>query len=304
MSSQTLSPMTNFAFERLQALSARAALIMLACAATLALMALAIPWGAAAESAAVSSNWSGYAVTSAFQGVHFSRVAGSWIEPHGRCTSGQETYSVAWVGLGGFNRGSHALEQAGTAVDCSRSGRALYSAWYELVPANPVTLNMTVHPGDAISASVAEKQGQTILQIRDLTSHVVRTAVRSASPLDLSSAEWIVEAPSICVSSERCNPLPLTDFGTISFSDASVSTTTTARAAIDARSLDVTQLELRDYANGKPGPQTPVTPATSVASALSATGNAFTVTWRPLAGEGAQEAPPHGLTSAAASIRR
>lgn len=288
--------------------------LSLAVAMALTVAILAAPAAALADSLAISSNWSGYAVTGASKSARFDRVAGSWIQPRGSCTAGQETYSVAWVGLGGFNRGSRALEQTGTALDCTRSGHAVYSAWYELVPANPVTMSLAVHPHDLIDASVAEKQGRTILQVRDLSTHASRTVVRRASTLDLSSAEWIVEAPSICITSGRCTPLPLTDFGTVSFFDASEDTETLARAAIDAQALQVTRLELRDYSDGRSGPRaTAAMAATGVASALSAAGNAFTVTWRALAGEGSQAQetrptpptpPPRGLTSAAASIRR
>ena len=279
--------------------------------------AAALPAGvtAAAQSSAVSANWAGYAVTGASKAARFDRVAGTWVQPAGKCTQGQETYSVSWVGLGGFNQGSKALEQDGTAVDCTRSGRAVYSAWYELVPSAPVTMKLTVHPGDRISASVARKAGKMILQVRDLTTNAARTAVRTFAKPDLSSAEWIVEAPSLCFTSTHCTPLPLTDFGTVSFSNASVNTSQSQRTAIDARSLKVTQLELRDYSNG-PGRRfsASVTPATGIASPLSASGNAFTVTWGELAGEGTAgssetpsepEGPPlPGFTSAAASIPR
>lgn len=278
-------------------------------------VALAPGAAAAAASSAVSANWAGYAVTSSSATARFNRVAGTWVQPAGKCTQGQETYSVTWVGLGGFNRGSKALEQDGTAVDCTTSGRAVYSAWFELVPAAPVTMRLTVHPGDTISASVAQRAGKTILQVHDLTTNVVRTAVRTVSGPDLSSAEWIVEAPSLCFTTTHCTPLPLTNFGTVSFSDASVSTSRSQHSAIDARSLKVTRLELRDYSDG-PGRRytTSVTPASGIASPLSASGNAFTVTWGELAGEGSQGAtetpgepqrpPLPGFTSAAASIPR
>lgn len=292
---------------RALALSALAVLAIAAAASAVT------PGLAGAVTATVSANWSGYAVTGASKSARFDRVAGSWVQPVGSCVRRQETYSVTWVGLGGFRQGSKALEQAGTAVNCTSSGHAVYSAWYELVPAAPVTMRLAVHPGDQISASVAERAGRTILQVRDLTTHAARTAVRSASPLDLSSAEWIVEAPSLCFTTTHCTPLPLTDFGTVSFSNASVSTSSSQRAAIDARSLKVTRLELRDYSQG-PGHRfaSTVTPATGIASALSATGNAFTVTWQALggAGEGSQsQAPPQeqptpSLTSAEASARR
>ncbi|HEV7942079.1 MAG TPA: G1 family glutamic endopeptidase [Solirubrobacteraceae bacterium] len=277
--------------------------------------AIAPAQAAAAESTAVSANWAGYAVTGASKSALLHRVAGTWVQPAGQCVQGQETYSVTWVGLGGFNQGSKALEQTGTAVDCTTSGRAVYSAWFELVPAAPVTMKLAVHPGDTIAASVAQKADQTILTVRDLTTHTARTAVRTISAPDLSSAEWIVEAPSLCFTSTHCTPLPLTNFGTVSFSNASVSSSQSQTSAIDARSLKVTRLELRDYSQG-PGRRyaASVTPASGIASPLSAAGNAFTVTWGQLEGEGAQggsespqqpQGPPvPGFTSAAASIRR
>jgi hypothetical protein len=294
----------------------RLALMGLLAAGTAGMAAAIVPTqAAAAESTAVSANWAGYAVTGAAKSARLNRVAGTWVQPAGKCVQGQETYSVNWVGLGGFNQGSKALEQTGTAVDCTTSGRAVYSAWFELVPAAPVTMKLTVHPGDTIAASVAEKAGQTIMQVRDLTTHTARTAVRTVSAPDLSSAEWIVEAPSLCFTSVRCTPLPLTNFGTVSFSNASVSTSQSQTSAIDARSLKVTRLELRDYSQGS-GQRyaASVTPASGIASPLSAAGNAFTVTWGELEGEDSQggsespqqpQGPPvPGFTSAAASIPR
>jgi hypothetical protein len=298
-------------------LAARPASKLAATAAAVAALALsgaalALPGGAlATQSSAISSNWSGYAVTNAMPSAGFHRVAGSWTQPAGSCEAGQETYSVAWVGLGGFKHGAKALEQAGTAVDCTQSGHPFYYAWYELVPAAPVTVRLAVHPGDAISASVAQKGARTILQVRDLTTHAAVTKVKTVSPLDLSSAEWIVEAPSICIASSRCTPLPLTDFGSIPFTDASLGTGGATRLPIDAPWLNVTRLELRDYSDGRPGQQTAQqaasTPATGIASPLAAAGDAFTVTWQALSGQGGGQesrAPETGLTSAAASIRR
>jgi Peptidase A4 family len=262
-------------------------------AVVISIAAAAAPQAALAQNVTVSSNWSGYAVTGPSKGYRFHRVAGSWVQPRGTCAAGRETFSVAWVGLGGFNRGSTALEQAGTAVDCSRSGHALYSAWYELIPASPVKLRLRVHPGDRIAASVAERAHRTILQVRDLSTGAVKTAVRRLVRPDLSSAEWIVEAPSICSSSARCTPLPLTDFGTIAFSRASLRGSASSYEAIDARSLRVTRLELRDYSDGPlwTRSQGGAAHATGIASALSASGDAFTVTWQALTG-GAEGSPP------------
>ena len=44
--------------------------------------------------------------------------------------------------------------------------------------------------------------------------------LQMSSP-DTSSAEWIAEAPSSCTQDGSCQPLPLADFGTVTFSNAS-----------------------------------------------------------------------------------
>src|SRR5665213_168941 len=87
-----------------------------------------------------SSNWAGYAV----HGSHtsFRRVFGAWRQPAATCTAGTPTYSSVWVGLGGYSTTSQALEQIGSEVDCSASGRVVSSAWYELVPAASRNIRM------------------------------------------------------------------------------------------------------------------------------------------------------------------
>ena len=80
------------------------------------------------------SNWAGYVVaSSATTKTSFSAVSGSWTQPAADCSAGSPSHSAFWVGLGGYT-GDH-LEQTGTSADCSATGQASYSAWYELVPA-------------------------------------------------------------------------------------------------------------------------------------------------------------------------
>src|SRR4051794_34361235 len=96
--------------------------------------------------ASVSSNWSGYAVTSG--AAHFKRVAATWTVPAVTCTTTRRrAYSAAWVGLGGYHDDSRALEQIGTSSDCV-GGTPRYSAWYELVPSASVDLPLGVRAGD------------------------------------------------------------------------------------------------------------------------------------------------------------
>ena len=92
-----------------------------------------------------SSNWAGYAVHK--PGVSFHTVSGTWRQPDAKCTPGAQTYSAFWVGLGGFSLNAPALEQTGTEVDCSISGKVVSTAWYELVPAASMPIRLTVQPG-------------------------------------------------------------------------------------------------------------------------------------------------------------
>src|SRR4051794_22864750 len=101
-------------------------------AATVASLA-AVPAAEAATDTSTSANWAGYAVHGS--GVKFRRVSATWTVPSIDCSTGGDSWSAHWVGLGGFSESAPALEQVGTDADCTASGRATYSAWYELVPA-------------------------------------------------------------------------------------------------------------------------------------------------------------------------
>lgn len=168
-----------------------------------------------------SSNWSGYAAHG--NGVRFRQVNGAWRVPTVNCSSGLTTYSAMWVGLGGFATTSNALEQTGTEADCD-GRRARYSAWYELVPAPSHVLALSVHPGDLMRAHVTVRGRKVTLTLSDLTRH--RSFSRTSTPpvMDITSAEWILEAPGDC-SGSRCVTLPLSDFHRAAFSLARVVTT-------------------------------------------------------------------------------
>jgi hypothetical protein len=172
---------------------------------------------------ALSSNWAGYAIKRVHRVVrHFRRVTGTWVQPALTCTPGQRTNSAFWVGLGGLATTSRALEQTGTEADCDMRGRAHYSAWYELLPGGTVTVKLAIAPGDTIRASVAVARKRVKLTLRDLTSGASATEVRHAARVDTRSAEWIVEAPAECSGNGNdCRTLPLSDFGSITFTNAS-----------------------------------------------------------------------------------
>lgn len=245
----------------------------------------AVPALAAAPLAAAdstqSTNWAGYAVH--HSGVKFSRVLGTWTQPEPTCTPGVPTYSSVWVGIGGYSLTSKALEQIGSEADCSASGRVTSSAWYELVPEASQTVRMTVAPGDRIRAAVAVSGRKVTLSLDDLTRHRSFTRTVTASVVDITSAEWIVEAPSVCSQQGSCQTLPLADFGSTGFTSASARTTAGHTGAITDRRWTATKITLttlghRFLAGGPGGSQ--LQESSAIPSATSSRGSAFTVTYR------------------------
>ena len=197
---------------------------------------------AALAKTTTSSNWAGYAVHR--PGVSFRQVSGTWTQPSVSCVAGQSSYSAAWVGIGGFKPTSDALEQIGTEVDCNPAGHVVSTAWYELVPAPSRTISLAVHPGDVMHATVTVVGHQVTVVLENLTSH--RTFRRSmyAPSIDVSSAEWIVEAPSECISQFACQALPLADFGSVTFDSTRAISTTGTPGSITAPTWWRSKIEL------------------------------------------------------------
>jgi hypothetical protein len=169
----------------------------------------------------VTNGWAGYVVHAV--AAPFEEVAGSWVQPRVVCNRPGSSAGF-WLGLGGASRDSQALEQVGVSADCSERALVSYSAWYQLFPAPPVELPLTIQPGDKLTAEVAVVASTVTIELRDGTTGAsFSTDVRMRSP-ETDSAEWIVEAPSACFTT--CTQLPLASFGRVLFADA----TTTAAA--------------------------------------------------------------------------
>jgi hypothetical protein len=173
---------------------------------------------AARAATETSANWAGYVVSA--PSTTYTSVTGSWRQPKVTCGEGDAGSSSAfWVGLGGYDESSQALEQAGTSSDCDPvTGRPSYSAWYELVPNASVTIpGLRVLAGDLITTSVNVLDGTTIqVQVKNRTRHTVFTKSLPFERPDVTSAEWIAEAPSDC-SSYHCRPIPLANFRAVAF---------------------------------------------------------------------------------------
>jgi hypothetical protein len=197
---------------------------------------------AAVADSSESSNWAGYAVHRS--GVNFTKVIGAWQQPAAVCSAGNPTYSAVWVGLGGYSVTSPALEQIGTEMDCTASGRPVSSAWYELVPAASQTINFGVRAGDEILATVSVVGHDVQLTLADQTRHRTFAKTLRASVVDVSSAEWIVEAPSECFSDTSCQTLPLADFGSTTFDLAAAQSTTGQTGSISDRAWTSSRISL------------------------------------------------------------
>ena len=211
--------------------------------------------------AAVTNGWAGYVVRT--DAGSFAEVAGSWVQPRVVCN--RPGSSVAfWLGLGGATSDSQALEQIGTSADCSQRALVSYSAWYQLYPAPPVELPLTIQPGDRIAAKVAVRASAVTVELRDFTTGAsFSTELQMRSP-ETDSAEWIVEAPSACFMT--CTQLPLAGFGRAVFAD----TSTTAGAHTGTiKDPAWTRLRLKMRPRGGR--------SAAVATSLSANGSSFGV---------------------------
>ena len=154
-----------------------------------------------------SSNWGGYNQGAIEKGGIFTSVAGDWTVPTAtQHTHGQDEYSSAWIGIGGgcpdpnCLTPSATLIQTGTEQDVDASGKASYSAWWELIPAPSITIDsLTIHPGDRMHASITE--AATGSNVWTISISDVTTAQSWSQTVPYSSthdsAEWIVETPLV-----------------------------------------------------------------------------------------------------------
>ncbi len=260
-----------------------------------------VPGASAATSnvqQAASQNWSGYVVGANGSGGTYSSVSGSWVQPTATCPAGSQTYSAFWVGLGGSGSGpststsgsgavpsassgqTEALEQAGTEADCSANGAASYFAWYELVPAAPVRVSLAVHPGDHISSRVGVSGNTVTVQLSNQTTGQSTTRTLTMNNPDTSSAEWIAEAPSSCDQTGSCQPLPLTDFGTVTFTGASATAAGHTGTISDSNwSAAAVQLSAGAGGAGQFASDQGSSSAGATPSSLSSDGSSFSVAY-------------------------
>jgi len=177
----------------------------------------------AAVTPQVSSNWAGYAAIAPPGGsAAFGDVTGTWVVPKESCTAGRADGVAFWVGIGGYDESSQALEQLGTAAECNGTAAAArHYVWWEIVPSAAVEVPLKLSPGDTVTAAVVVQGQKVTMSLKNVTRRTrFSKTMTLTQPLDVSSAEWIAEAPASCRSQNRCTVLPLTNFGSVTFTKA------------------------------------------------------------------------------------
>ncbi len=242
----------------------------------------------------VSSNWAGFVATgpgstatTASSAMTYTDVTGQWVEPTATC-DGSPSSVALWVGLGGYSETSQSLEQTGTSADCNAAGHASYYAWYELVPANSVTVKLKVSPGDVIASSVVVNGTKVLVQVTDRTRGTRFTKRLTMANPDLTSAEWIAEAPSECATETSCQQLALTNFDSVNFSRTYAIGNGVA-GTITSPTWTATPIQLVPRAHrfygGAYNSQNDAN-AGAAPGSLSPDGSGFTISWQPNVGSG------------------
>jgi hypothetical protein len=201
-----------------------------------------------------SNNWSGYNQGTLEQGSkQFNAIAGDWTVPTATAhKTGESEYSSTWIGIGGgcvdaaCNVTDNTLIQTGTEQDWDAStNRAVYSAWYELIPAPGITITgFAVKAGDKIHSEISEgvagSNVWTILLKNVTTGKSWTTTVPYSSTH--ATAEWIEETPVVVDSNGNVSVGPLPKLSTVRFNNAR---TNKANAALKTSE----EMQLVDFNN-------------------------------------------------------
>ena len=214
-----------------------------------------------------SRNWAGYVVASDVERI--TEVHGSWVQPAIRCTGTKKQFSSFWIGIDGS--ANDTLEQVGTEADC-RDGRALYGAWWETIPEPETPVDLLVRPGDVMVASIRSTGDRYTMSLRNQTTGHGFTKTIDWPRAEGASAEWIAEATSLC-GDDVCDVQVLPDFGAVHFSDAAAATVSSADPLAPTDASWALERNVMITKGGR---------TKAEVSPLAASGDAFTVTWRPL----------------------
>jgi hypothetical protein len=173
-----------------------------------------------------SNNWSGYNQGALEKSKLFTSVSGTWTVPTAtQAKAGEAESSATWVGIGGGCLETscaitdETLIQAGTEQDVDASGKASYSAWYELVPVPSTPVSLPVSPGDTVTVTI----NQTQPEIWDVTIRNDTTGQQWSTttpyPSTMGSAEWIEETP-LAIGTSGVGITAMPNLGSVHFTGA------------------------------------------------------------------------------------
>lgn len=162
-----------------------------------------------------SLNWSGYVVAPAAPNI--TAVTSTFTVP--RAGALPPGLAASWTGIGGYRRNAPDLIQAGTESDSLSTGGSRYYAWYELLPDFQTFISgcsgdaqCTVAPGDVMTVVIREvRHNRWSIAMTNHHKWSWSTRVRYASTH--SSAEWILEAPTLLVAQTIIAPVGVAHFG-------------------------------------------------------------------------------------------
>ncbi|KAF2110796.1 peptidase A4 family-domain-containing protein [Lophiotrema nucula] len=186
-----------------------------------------------------SSNWAGAVLI----GSGYKSVTGTITVPTPKVPSGGSSrtqYAAsAWVGIDGDTCASAILQ---TGVDFYVQGTTVsFDAWYEWYPDYAYDFTgITVKAGDQIKMTVTASStsgGSAVIQNLSTGKTVTKTFSGESNKLCETNAEWIVEDFS-----SSGGLVPFANFGTVTFSGASVTTTSSSTLGVSgAQILDIQQ---------------------------------------------------------------
>lgn len=186
-----------------------------------------------------SSNWAGAVlVGSGYKSVTGTITVPTPKRPSGGSSSTQYAAS-AWVGIDGDTCSSAILQ---TGVDFYIRGSTVsFDAWYEWYPDYAYDFTgITVSAGDKIKMTVTASStsgGSAVIQNLSTGKTVTKTFSGEGNRLCETNAEWIVEDFS-----SGNSLVPFANFGTVTFTGASVTTTSGSTLGVSgAEVLDIRQ---------------------------------------------------------------
>jgi hypothetical protein len=127
------------------------------------------------------------------------------------------------------------------------------------------------------------------ITLQDLSDRRAFSKSFYPSAVATTSADWIVEAPSVCNASRQCFALPLADFGRVAFSGAHATNAHGRGGRIASRLWNATKISLIPHGS-RFFADTADASAEAVPSALTAGASAFTISYQgssqPVTGSG------------------